>query len=398
MSTATVAPEWSAEEIRQIIRDRIIPRLPEWRECHSSAQLHAHPAYRELAEVVRMVLEAPETGHFSAGAPAGKAAYRFVAWNLERGIQLDGQIAVLRTHEYLSEGDVLLLTETDVGMARSGNRNVAREIARALGFHYVFIPSYFNLSKGAGEEHEIDGENELGLHGNAILSRYPLRNPRAIRLENGIDKMSGREKRIGCQAAVTAEVVFPDGEVTAVAIHLDAHSTQEHRREQMRTVIDALPPGGPVVLGGDWNTTTYNSATALHAILGFWRRVFMGVDKVIRNHYLHPDRRFERRLFALLESRGFDYRRANVPGEYTLYYDFANQRAFKGMAEWVPLWCFPFIRWALRRHDGRCPLKLDWFATRGVRVSRPAVLHDFSSAVRETPLSDHDPIAVDVTP
>jgi hypothetical protein len=72
-----------------------------------------------------------------------------------------------------------------------------------------------------------------------------------------------------------------------------------------------------------------------------------------------------------------------------------NERTYHGLAEWVPRWCFPFIAWALRHHDGRCPLKLDWFAVRSLRVENPTVIHDLREG-REVPLSDHDAIGLDV--
>jgi hypothetical protein len=290
---------------------------------------------------------------------------------------------------------VLLLTETDVGMARSANRAVAQELARELRMHFAFAPCYLNLSKGAGLELHADGENALGLHGNAILSRYPLRNVRPVALRNGKDKMKGREKRLGRQTAILAEVVFPNYRLQVASVHLDAQSSQRHRRDQMRDVANAMQGPGPAMIGGDWNTTTYNSSSALRAILGFWLRVFLGPDNVIRNHYLHPYRHFERELFALLESRGFDYRNANVLGERTTGYDVTDVKTHKNLREWVPAWCFAFIRWALRNHNGQCPLKIDWFATREVHCENPEVVHDLREG-REVPLSDHDAIAVDV--
>jgi hypothetical protein len=280
-------------------------------------------------------------------------------------------------------------------MARSGNRNVAREIARALGFHYAFAPCYLNLSKGAGLEYHVEGENELGLHGNALLSRYPLRHVRAIHLRNGIDKMAGREKRLGRQAAVAAEVEFPNYRVTAVSSHLDANSSQRHRARQMSDILDGLGASVPVVIGGDWNTTTYDSSHPAYAIAGFWLRVLMGPDNVIRNHYLHPYRWFERDLFRRLEQRGFDYRACNLIGERTGGYDADCAKTRQSLGEWVPRWCFAFMRWALRNHGGRCPIKIDWFATRGLRASKPVVIHELREE-RVTPLSDHDPIGVEV--
>jgi hypothetical protein len=121
----------------------------------------------------------------------------------------------------------------------------------------------------------------------------------------------------------------------------------------------------------------------------------MGPDNVIRNHYLHPYNRFEKELFALLEQRGFDYRGSNAIGVRTTSYDVDDAKTHKNLREWVPAWCFAFIRWALRNHDGKCPLKIDWFAVRGMRSFDPRVFHEFREGQRP-PLSDHDPIAVDV--
>lgn len=389
------AVQSSIEEIHRLIRERIAPHFPQFRECRSTPELQSHPVYRSLADEVTTVLESPEIGDFSARPAVARPRYRFVAWNLERGIEFDGQVEAFRSHEYLKTGDVFLLTETDVGMARTHNRAVAQELAAELGMHFTFVPCYLNLAKGSGVEHEAEGENELGLHGNAILSRYPIRQVRPIHLKNGIDKMAGREKRLGQQTALAAEIEFPNYRATAVCVHLDANSTQRHRAEQMRQVLDGIRTDGPVILGGDWNTTTYNSSRAIHAILGFWLRVFMGVDYVIRNHYLHPYNRFERELFALLEERGFDYRGCNRLGDHTISYDVSDGKTRKNLGEWVPAYCFPFMRWALRNHGGKCPLKIDWFATRGARCENPAVIHDLREG-RSVPLSDHDAIGVDV--
>jgi hypothetical protein len=295
----------------------------------------------------------------------------------------------------LSSCDVLLLVETDVGMARSGNKDIARTLAGELGMHYAFAPCYLSLVKGSGVERDVAGDNDLGLHGNAILSRYPMSDLKAIPLENGIDKIASKEKRLGQQTALAARIELPALPITAVCTHLDANSTQRHRAEQMKTILDTLADDGPVLLGGDWNTTTFNSSTAFHAIMGYWLRVLMGPNNVIRNHYLHPYRRFEKELFDLLESRGYEYKRSNVLGDHTIYYDVDDIRAYKGLSEWVPQWCFPFIRWALRKNGGRCPLKIDWFATRGVEVENPVVIHDLWEG-RAEPMSDHDAIGVEV--
>jgi endonuclease/exonuclease/phosphatase family metal-dependent hydrolase len=385
----------AAEAVYRTIRNELAPHFPALARYGSTSDLFADSLYRSLEPQIREVLESPEIGDYSAAVAPAKPRYRVVAWNLERGIQYEGQLDVLRNHPRLAGADILLLTETDVGMARSANRAVAQDLARELGMHFAFAPCYLNLGKGAGVELHADGENDLGLHGNAILSRYPLRNVRPVGLRNGKDKMKGREKRLGTQTALVAEVVFPNYTLEVVSVHLDAQSSQQHRRGQMRDVINAVAGDGAVVIGGDWNTTTYNSSSAFRAIMGFWLRVFMGPDNVICNHYLHPYRRFERDLFAMLEARGFDYRRSNVLGERTTSYDVEDVKTNKNLREWVPAWCFAFIRWALRNHNGQCPLKIDWFATREVACENPEVVHDVREG-RAVPLSDHDAIAMDV--
>ncbi len=385
----------SVEESHRVIREELQPHFAELAGCGSTPELHAHPTYQRIRSAVEHVLSNPDQGDFTASAAPAKSSYRWVAWNLERGIHYQAQLEAFQRHRYLSAADVLLLTETDVGMARSGNRDIAREMARELGMHYAFSPCYINLAKGSGVEYDVQGENDLGLHGNAVLSRYPIRSVKPVFLENGKDKMRGREKRLGQQTALVAEIEFPDRSVAAASVHLDANSTQRHRANQMRDVVAGLAGKAHAVIGGDWNTTTFNSSSATPAILGFWVRVFMGPDNVIRNHYLHPYNRFEKELFGLLEQNGFDYKRCNSIGERTTSYDVDDAKTHKNLREWVPAWCFDFIRWALRNHDGKCPLKIDWFAARGLECEAPVVLHEFREG-RRPPLSDHDAIGVDI--
>ena len=70
----------------------------------------------------------------------GSDSVRASAWNLERGIRFDGILDALKRHEQIKDKDILLLTELDYGMARSGNRFVAQELARELKLNYAFAP------------------------------------------------------------------------------------------------------------------------------------------------------------------------------------------------------------------------------------------------------------------
>ncbi len=367
----------------------------------STSQCEGSELYARLRPEIVRVLNTVETGVRPPAPSRDRSVVRAAAWNVERGIQLDRIIRVLVENPVLATADVLHLTEVDHGMARTGNRHVAREIAHALGFNHVFAPCYLALNKGAGVEADARGENTQALHGNALLSRYPIRNAHAVALPNGKDKMVGREKRLGSQRAIVADVDHPVGTFRSVVLHMDAHSAQSHRQRQMRIVmdhLDNLSPALPVLIGGDWNTTTHNASRALYSILGYALRVMMGVRRVLARHYPHPDRWFERRMFRELERRGYDYRSLNVPGGCTLHYSIRDLAANRNMGEWVPRWCFWFINWALEPLGGRCSMKLDWFAGRGIAVSRdfgPAILSGLSGD--EPPLSDHDPIVLGFT-
>jgi endonuclease/exonuclease/phosphatase family metal-dependent hydrolase len=387
--------------------------FPELAKFHSTKALERSPLYARLRPEVERVLNGVECGDFTASAEArssneerssseARAAntIRATAWNIERGTHLDEIARVLREHELLSRSDVLLLTELDYGMARSQNRHVARELAQKLRMAYAFAPCYINLSKGSGLESGAAGENTEALHGNAALSRWPIARAWSVALPNGKDKMSGREKRLGSQRAVVCDIKHPSGEFRAVSLHLDAHSSQRHRQGQMRVVLDfveSLEPSLPILIGGDWNTSTYNSSRAAYSVIGFARRVLMGVGHVIENHYLRPDRWFERGLFRELERRGYVYAGLNEPGVGSLHYDVKDLAANTNMGEWVPRWCFWWINWALKEQGGRCSLKLDWFAGRAVEPDAhepPRVVGNLRGGAGEV-LSDHDPIILD---
>ncbi|HLL73755.1 MAG TPA: endonuclease/exonuclease/phosphatase family protein [Pyrinomonadaceae bacterium] len=383
----------------------LAPHFPALARFDSTRELRASALYARLRPEIERVLNSVAAEDFAGDgarrAPAKSLprAIRATAWNIERGKRLGGIVGALATHPDIGASDVLLLTELDYGMARTGNRFVARELAEALRLNYAFAPCYVALNKGSGFEARAEGENTLALHGNAVLSRWPLTNAHSLALPNGKDKMRGKEKRLGSQRAVVADVEHPLGAFRVVSVHLDAHSSQAHRRRQMAIVLEHLSrlrPALPSVVGGDWNTTTYNASRAAYSIAGFFRRVLMGVRRVMRDHYPYPERWFERGLFREIERRGFRWRELNAPGAGTLHYHTDDFAAHANLGEWVPQWCFWFINWALSRNEGRCSLKLDWFAGRNVAPahdSPPRVVN----GLRDDggPLSDHDPIVLD---
>ena len=226
-----------------------------------------------------------------------------------------------------------------------------------------------------------------------------MKNVHAVPLPNGKDKMWGKEKRLGYLRALIADIEHPSGTFRTVTVHLDAHCSRAHRHLQMKIILDHLDtlPKLPTLIGGDWNTTTFNAQSARRAILGYWRRVMMGVKNVVKNHYPHPDRYFEKALFREIESRGYEYKSLNEVGAGTIHYDVGSIEKNTNLRDWVPEWCFPFIFWAANRVGGRVSGRLDWFAGHGIEIAPGTQPHTVGDLVDDdgTPLSDHDAITLD---
>ena len=386
-----------------ILDHDLAKHFPELLKFESTPEMERSDLWAEIRTEVERIMNAVVTESFAAQNPKSKIqnpkSVAALAWNIERGSVFEGIVDALQNHDDLKDKDVLLLTELDYGMARSGNRFVAREIAERLNLNYAFAPVYIALQKGSGVEAAAAGENTKSIHGLAMFSKWPMKNVHAVPLPNGKDKMWGKEKRLGYLQVLIADIEHPAGTFRAVTVHLDVHCSREHRRRQMRIILDHLDtlPALPTLIGGDWNTTTFNAQNARRAILGYWRRVMMGVKNVAKNHFPHPDRYFERGLFGDLESRGYEYKSLNEVGVGTLHYHIESIEKNTNLRDWVPEWCFKFIFWAAGRVGGEVSVRLDWFTGKGITAaSKPKTIGKLVDD-SGTPLSDHDAIAVDFT-
>ena len=273
--------------------------------------------------------------------PVG-ARLRVAAWNAERLKHHAPSAALLRGV------DVVLLTEADIGMARSGNRHTVRDLAEALGMGWAYGVEFVELGLGDARECEwhADEDNRVGLHGNAILSRHALLDPAIIPLDPGgtwFAGRSGNQRRLGGRMAVAARLDAPRP-LWLVAAHLESHSDAADRARQAERLVAALdrlvPAGTGVVLGGDFNTK--EASGSLEA----------------------P----EEPLFAVLRDAGFDWRRCNAPG--------ITQRTRPDGTP-VP----PFA-------------KLDWLFTRHVEAEAPETIPAVDGA--GAAISDHEVVAATV--
>jgi hypothetical protein len=258
-------------------------------------------------------------------------ALRVVEWNIERGVEFD-KIKLLLTNqndfisavhgeagsntnaekakdqtlrsqmEVLQSADVLVLNEVDWGMKRSDYRAVVKDLADALRMNWAYgvefvevdpkvlgTQSFANV-KNPAERKELedlfsaDHSRLLGLHGSAILSRYPLRDVKLVPFEyqaydwyNGEKKYGSIEagKRKGASLVFGEEIVrevrrggrtnlvatidtpeLPGQAVTIVAAHLENRTTPKGRVKQMNEILDFTRPiAHPVIIAGDMNTT-----------------------------------------------------------------------------------------------------------------------------------------------
>lgn len=371
-------------------------RLHEWVMQHRIA--------RELAQAIITLLPQAITVHVPQHPPALSAKrnqlLRAVAWNVDRGKKTNQVIAQLQTHDHLKNADILFLTETDWGMARSDNRNVTADIAAALNMYAYFAPAYVNLTAGHGAERARGGDNHYGLHGNSIVSRYPLENLRLATLKNATDKFKSVEVRLGQQTVLLADLKLGSQSVTLACVHLDAYSSQHQRAHQLREVLCLLPKDSPVLLGGDFNTSTYNAKHTLYTALGLlYKTLFFGPNRIMKDHYLHPYKRFDRPVFKELERYALDYRQCNELGVGTFDIVLGDEAMRSMASDKFPRFVQKYVEWAIGLNGGGCSTRLDWFASRGLNSHKARVVR-LSDATPESlaqRISDHHPIVLDFT-
>lgn len=351
--------------------------------------------YPQIRAELTRVLDGIERGvHAQPRPPAAADRLRVVAWNIQRGSRLAELQDALRSEPTLSAADVVLLSEVDSGMGRSGNRNIARELAGALGMHYAFTVSYLVLGDDFLEN--PDGTpNTLALAGAAILSRWPLGRIINAELPELRDKFSSRrEKRLGSKRALLAEVLLPEGPLWCAGCHLDSNASPSQRALQLDALLEQTATLGRVILGGDWNTTTYDASGPLPLMRDLLHKLLVTGFVPTVDGYMTPERTYEQPLFAVLRRHDFSLEGFNDRARGTYCYDVMSPYAVAKLHAKVGRLLTRWLQRRLRPWKGVVPARLDWFAGRGVSPLAATVV-----AARDAqgiPLSDHAAIAVDL--
>src|SRR6266576_6540227 len=185
-----------------------------------------------------------------------------VDWNINRGMELQGVIDFLAS----TNADILILQEADLNARRTHRLNIAEEIARKLQMNYVFGREFQELVQGS--------KASPAYHGQAILARWPISNPRLIRFSRQshfrqphwfVPKIEPFQERLGGRIALVAEVNVAGNRVVVYNLHLESKGNDELRFSQVEEVLsDAArqDPGCQVVVAGDFNLDASKKSVA----------------------------------------------------------------------------------------------------------------------------------------
>jgi endonuclease/exonuclease/phosphatase family metal-dependent hydrolase len=174
----------------------------------------------------------------------GRRQLLVVTWNVQFGIEVEAAATALTTHPALRGADVVLLQEMDeVG---------TQSIAESIDVDWVF---------SALGPHRKTGRN----FGNAVLSRWPLRQPDSWEVPH--------KSAIQGQARLVVGAIADLGphDVAACSAHAEVPSlSPPRRREQFAGIAEATKrwQSPRLIAGGDFNTLTERGVNAVDRAMG----------------------------------------------------------------------------------------------------------------------------------
>jgi endonuclease/exonuclease/phosphatase family metal-dependent hydrolase len=204
-------------------------------------------------------LEVIHSGSYSTTVPASPNP-RILNWNIDRGQHFQGIVAAMRE----TRPDVCIFQEVDLGARRTHGEDVAQELAKTFGMNYTFAPEFRELgqSTDAGPAY----------HGQAILSRFPIRSSRILRFthQSGfwkprpllISSVPMLQRRLGGRIALVNELDRDGKPLVVYNLHLESRTTEHGRLLQLEEVLadtQRYPADTPIIVAGDLNTLSGSS-------------------------------------------------------------------------------------------------------------------------------------------
>lgn len=175
---------------------------------------------------------------------------RVVLWNIHHGIGR-AEVGVANRERLEAIGrqiagyrpDIVVLNEVEFGGVRAGGVNQARFIAQVAGLPWWVEQRNVDLQLGPARV----------VHGNAVLSRYPLRHAELVELPPDRPMLA---ILAGHRQAVSVVVEHPQGALRVVGAHL-SHRDAAVRRASVGRLLDALAaePALPGLVAGDLNAS-----------------------------------------------------------------------------------------------------------------------------------------------
>jgi endonuclease/exonuclease/phosphatase family metal-dependent hydrolase len=156
---------------------------------------------------------------------------RVATFNVHFADDVPTLAANISASTYLSTADVIVIQE--IRRYTSEPESRAQHLAELLGMTWIYAPA-----------HTVDNG---GVHGLAILSRFPLQHAQMRQLPY-VDETFFPEQRI----ALRADVVLGDRTISVVDVHLETRLAPSDRIRQLDPALEDAPDR--VVIGGDFNT------------------------------------------------------------------------------------------------------------------------------------------------
>ncbi len=181
---------------------------------------------------------------------------RVLSYNMHRAIGVDRLFRPERIAKVINhhQADIVLLQEVDVGVPRSRNLDLAKEMAEAAGYPHLATGLNVKLFKGK--------------YGNATLSKFPITRSRNINLT------VGKRKARGClhtTIEINNSIDFAQN-VDVFNLHLGLSPQERVRQVGLlihSTEFTSLAPDTPCLVGGDLNDWRTRLAPIFTDILNF---------------------------------------------------------------------------------------------------------------------------------